>query len=498
MRILIDTNIFIYRENDHVLPANLEKLLKILNVINAKTLIHPKSVEELRKDLNEGRKEIALSKIKTYSLLESPPNPDSDANFLNLMGHPSNTNDYVDNAILYSVHRDAVDFLITEDKGIQKKSNRLGIKDRVLYIDEALRIFGKNIFDERVSRPPALKEEFVYNLNIYDSFFDSLKRDYNGFETWFKERKKEGRKCWVYFKEGGSIGALLVYKVESEPIDSVPPLPAKKRLKLSTFQVTHTGYKIGELFIKLAVEYCIKNNFTEIYFTHFTKPDDYLADLVTEYGFYKAAKKRNGEDIYVKELLPDREKVNSLQPIEISKIFYPAFYDGLRINKFIIPIRPEYHQRLFTDYKERQTTISEHLGEFIIEGNTIKKAYLSHSRNTKISPGDILLFYRSNDKKEITSSGVVEKVFFALQNKDDIIKHVGKRTVYSVHEIEKMAEKPTVVILFTWHLHLANPLKLSDLKEMNIFAPQSILLISHEKYLLIKSKGGIDERFTVH
>jgi hypothetical protein len=190
--------------------------------------------------------------------------------------------------------------------------------------------------------------------------------------------------------------------------------------------------------------------------------------------------------------------VNSLQPIEISKIFYPAFYDGLRINKFIIPIRPEYHQRLFTDYKERQTTISEHLGEFIIEGNTIKKAYLSHSRNTKISPGDILLFYRSNDKKEITSSGVVEKVFFALQNKDDIIKHVGKRTVYSVHEIEKMAEKPTVVILFTWHLHLANPLKLSDLKEMNIFAPQSILLISHEKYLLIKSKGGIDERFTVH
>lgn len=39
---------------------------------------------------------------------------------------------------------------------------------------------------------------------------------------------------------------------------------------------------------------------------------------------------------------------------------------------------------------------------------------------------------------------------------------------------------------------------LSDLKEMNIFAPQSMALISHEKYLKIKSKGGIDERFTVH
>lgn len=188
-----------------------------------------------------------------------------------------------------------------------------------------------------------------------------------------------------------------------------------------------------------------------------------------------------------------------MPPIEISKKFYPTFYDSIGINKFIIPIRPEYHERLFTDYKERQTTLSEHVGEFIIEGNTIKKAYLSHSRNTNIiSQGDILLFYRSKDRKEITSLGVVENVFPGLRDKDEIIKHVGKRTVYSVYEIEKMAEKPTMVILFTWHFHLANPLKLSDLKEMNIFTPQSMTLISHEKYLKIKSKGGIDERFTVH
>ena len=171
MRILIDTNIFIYRENDQVLPANLEKLLKILNVINAKILIHPKSVEELRRDLNENRKKVALSKINTYPQLETPPDPDADNNFLNFVGYPSNANNYVDNAILYSVYKDAADFLITEDKGIQKKSDRLGIKDRVLYIDEALKIFGKNIFDEKVAHPPALKEELVYNLKTNDPFF---------------------------------------------------------------------------------------------------------------------------------------------------------------------------------------------------------------------------------------------------------------------------------------------------------------------------------------
>lgn len=498
MRILIDTNIFIYREDDHVLPGNLEKLLKILNVINVKILIHPKSIEELKRDLNEDRKKVALSKINTYPLLESTPEPDVDNNFLNLVGYPLNPNDYVDNAILYSVYKDAVDFLITEDKGLQKKSDRLGMKNRVLYIDEALEIFGKDIFDERVVHPPAIKEKSVHNLDTNDPFFESLKEDYGEFETWFKKISREGRKCWVYFKEGGSIGALLIYKFENEPIDSIPPFPAKRRLKISTLKVTHTGFKIGELFIKLSLEYSIKNNLVEIYLTHFTKPDDSLVGLITEYGFYHAAKNRRGEDIFIKELFADKEKIRSLPPIEISKKFYPTFYDGVGVNKFIIPIRPEYHQKLFTDYKERQTTLSEHLGEFIIEGNTIKKAYLSHSRNTKISQGDILLFYRSKYKQELTSLGVVENVFPALRDKDEIIKRVGKRTVYSVYEIEGMAKKPTMVILFTWHFHLADPLKLSDMKEMNLFAPQSMALISHEKYLKIKSKGGIDERFTVH
>ena len=57
----------------------------------------------------------------------------------------------------------------------------------------------------------------------------------------------------------------------------------------------------------------------------------------------------------------------------------------------------------------------------------------------------------------------------------------------------------TMVILFTWHFHLSNPLKLKDLIKMDILtgAPQSITEISHEKYLRVKSEGGVDERFTL-
>ena len=99
---------------------------------------------------------------------------------------------------------------------------------------------------------------------------------------------------------------------------------------------------------------------------------------------------------------------------------------------------------------------------------------------------------------KITSLGVIEKVLYGLQDEDEIFRNVRKRTVYSMKEIEKLAKKPTLVILFKWHFHLPNPLKLNDLKTMGISAPQSIAQISDEKYLQIKMRGGIDERFTVN
>jgi hypothetical protein len=65
MRILIDTNIFIYREDYRIIPPNLIRLLQILNRLKVEILIHPKSVEEIKKDYNEDRKKVVLSKLDT-------------------------------------------------------------------------------------------------------------------------------------------------------------------------------------------------------------------------------------------------------------------------------------------------------------------------------------------------------------------------------------------------------------------------------------------------
>ena len=58
MRVLIDTNIFIYREDDRVISENLQKLLAIMQKFGVSILIHPQSIEDLQEDTNKKRQEI--------------------------------------------------------------------------------------------------------------------------------------------------------------------------------------------------------------------------------------------------------------------------------------------------------------------------------------------------------------------------------------------------------------------------------------------------------
>ena len=501
MRILLDTNIIISREDYDVLDDDLNILFNIINELNVEILVHPKSSVDLLHDKDKKRKEIILSKFKTYKKLKFPPDPLKDKNFIKKVGIPKTENDIIDDFLLYSIYKDAVNFLVTEDKGIHKKSSRLNIQNRVLFILEAIDLLKRDVPKEEVKVPPAINKSSIANIDFNDPLFDSLRDEYPGFNKWFLEKSKKGRKCW-YYKKNNILGAILIYKFENEEIVAIPPLPKKKRLKISTIIVSYTGQKIGELFLKLLIELAIKNNISEIYLTHFTKEIDYLIDLIQEFGFEKQAIKRwddgRFEDVYIKKIVIEEKDIKYLSPLEISNRFYPNFYDGIKVKKHIIPIRPEYHNRLFTDFHKRQTTLNEYLGKFIIEGNTIKKAYLCHATTRKIKPGDLLIFYRSHDIKGTVSLSVAEKIFYDLTNKEKVTTIVGKRTVYSLSEIEEITQSPTTIILFNHHFYFKEFLNYEQLIEGNVLKgpPQSIHEIKHKNYLLIKKMGGLDERFT--
>ncbi len=448
MRILLDSKIYEITA-DHVLSNNLQDLLDVLKGVGAEVITGPLSLKDLVR-----------------------------ADFV-------------------------IDFLVTEDRDLHKEASTKDLDNRVLLVEEALQIFNSYINKDTKIVPIPLKRELVRNLNYEDHIFDTLKEEYKpDFEGWFKKISKEGRKSWVYYRKDGTIGAILIYKLENEAIeDSKPPLPERKRLKVAMLKVTYIEHKIGELFIKMAVDVSVKNNIDEIYLTHFTKPNDPLVKLISEYGFNKIAVKNNGEEIFAKRLIVEGDESKRLSPIEISKIFYPSFYDGVHVKKFVVPILPEYHNKLFTDFSRRQITLPEYADEFVVEGNTIKKAYLSHSNIKRMGRGDLILFYRSEDEQAITSLGVVEAVYTGVEDAGQILQLVGKRTVFSREEIDKWVERsPVSIFLFRHHFHLMRSVNLERLIDGQVIkaAPQSVMEISSEKYAQIKKMGGIDERYTVH
>jgi predicted RNA-binding protein with PUA-like domain len=175
-------------------------------------------------------------------------------------------------------------------------------------------------------------------------------------------------------------------------------------------------------------------------------------------------------------------------------------FTGSSVQKFIVPIRPEYHNKLFTTFPGRQTaTLFEYAGNFIVEGNSITKAYICHTQTKRIRPGDVLFFYLSG-YQELTSLGVVEVFYTNVQDVDQIIWLVGKRTVYSKKEIIELATKPCAIILFRHHFYLRQLLSLKQLRSLEVLAapPQSIVQIKQDAYASVRTEGKIDERFTIH
>ena len=81
-------------------------------------VLHPKSIEDIKKDKDTERKKIILSKFKTYALLEDFPRPTTE--FYTIIGKPVKQNDIIDSYMLIAVNNNAINFLITEDKDYRR------------------------------------------------------------------------------------------------------------------------------------------------------------------------------------------------------------------------------------------------------------------------------------------------------------------------------------------------------------------------------------------
>lgn len=491
-KVLLDTNILIEREDNMVLSEPLQKFSEITNRNNIKIYIHPLSLEDIKRDKDSKRKEITLSKIKTYPQLSNPPKIEEDKDFLENV-KSKKPNDYVDNSLLYALYKENVDFLVTEDLGIHKTAQKFNLEEQVLTLDQAINVL--NI--KEPFKPASIKKTTANTLDLNDPIFDTLKEDYEEFETWFNKIVKEERDCLIY-TEKGKLGAVLIYKQEDELIELLnQTLPSKNRLKISTMVVSSTGNKIGELFIYWIVNYAINLGCEELYLTHFTKDNDYLVYLIEEYGFENKGKKARNEDVFIKNINKKQilSKINEStdSALNIAKKYYPNFCDNEEIRKFIVPIKPEFHEKLFLKSKTQTKIESFTSGGFeqyppdLVAVNPIKKAYLTKSK-VKLKPGDLLLFSESN-KKGISDIGIVESSRF-VDNLQELLQIISKRSVYSLKDLEEIITTRTNVILFIHCKTYKNKISYDELMKLGIIKGpvQSIQSLNHDKYLILKEK----------
>ena len=481
IRILIDTNVIIALEDDEILKENYATFYRESTKIGT-VLVHQISKNDINKDKKEERKRKTLSKLKKYQVLSQPPIPDPD--FINQLNVKDKPNELIDVILLFAVFKNAVDFLVTEDIGIHKKAFKLGIQERVFTVKQAVDFFNRLIYREIPSHT-LLKHMPVHNLNLQDSFFDSLRSDYgeDDFNSWFKNISREGRQCWAYI-EDNAILAICIYKEEQKPDSRLIPVPT---LKLCTFKVSDNvkGKKIGELMLKLAFQYTALNNLKSVYLTTFPKYQELILFL-KDFGFSPIDSK-NMEDIFLKKMVIDRDKM--IDPISFVIKYYPSYLGDNNIQKFIVPIQPQFHNRLFPECTGTQKRIDDFTTPNP-EGNTIKKAYICNAKTRQIKPGDILLFYRSKDVRSITSIGVVERTIHSDQA-SIIAAAVSNRTVYNYEEIEQLSSRTALAIIFRHVGNLNRPVNaftLQNICDVKGYI-QSIRKISYNTYNKIIEAG---------
>ena len=188
-----------------------------------------------------------------------------------------------------------------------------------------------------------------------------------------------------------------------------------------------------------------------------------------------------------KALKPDLTAA-TMDAVEYNVTFGPRYFRVENVPGYIVPIQPRYHAMLFPE-AEVQLPLMASSHPF---GNSIRKAYLCHSNLRRLAPGAFLLFYRSQDVRAVCVLGVVEDTIVSDEARE-IARFVGKRTVYSFNEIEQMAAKPVLGVLFRQSRLLDRPWPLDLLKRSGIVngPPQSFAAIpeSAQRWLIHQLHG---------
>lgn len=473
MRALLDTNIIIHRETMQATNYSIGKLYYWLDKLHYEKLLHPYTLAELRKADNVRQQQLYDARLSAYTHMQCVARQTDE--FVSLLAEaPKTENDKIDNQLFYEVYCGRADILITEDRRMRSKAERLGIADKVLSI---------NAFISKASADyPALveykalnvKKELMGNIDVKDPFFDTFRPAYKDFEKWFARKSDE--EAYICRSDKNDIIGFLYLKTEDESenySNITPTFTPKRRLKVGTFKVEASGFRLGERFVKIIFDNAIARNLDEIYVTLFKDRDELkrLYDLLIRWGFYEYGTKEidGQQEIVLVKKLGAYDTANSVM----------ANFPNLNKNsaKMILPIMSQYHTSLFPDSK--LNTELDYIGN-IPHRYALQKVYITWTFERNLKPGDLLLFYRMGDtypkkySSVITTVGVIDQVVDSFASEEEFLSYCQNRSVFKTDELKRFWAQHRYnlkVLKFVYVKSLTKRITLDYLQQHGIVEP---------------------------
>ena len=498
MKILLDTNIIVYREANKVYNTAIGDLFYWLNKLHYDTYISPLSIKEIEKYEDDEVVSTFKTKMKSYMVFPTISKMTTEFSSL-LEERTKNENDVIDNNLLYELYIDRVDLIITEDRGIKAKAQLLNLDHKVYNIEDFLYKCKKenpNLINYNVL---AVKKERIGNIDLSDPFFDNFKQDYAGFEKWFK--KKQDEYAYVCYQDNKLLGFLYLKKedIGENYSDIWPQFKPKKRLKIGTFKVVSSGFRLGERFLKIIFDNAKLFEADEIYVTLFEKREELkaLSSLMQKWGFIKWGVKNSDSGT---ELVLTKD-LKTYYSDKSPQFNFPILKKN--VNKFILPIYPKYHTDLLPDAILNNERLEL---KNVAHRYALQKVYISFSYETGVKPGDRLLIYRTKDNYSaayssvLTSLCVVQEIKSNFASEELFLKECQNRSIFTEQELKyiwQTHKKDLKVIKFIFVKELNKKIVLQRLWDNGIIVkpsgPRPFTKLTDQQYLkLLKESETIE------
>lgn len=439
MRVLLDTNIIIHRENNRATNYSIGHLFNWLDKLGCEKIVHPLSVREIEKYKDPDTQEVYKIKLSAYNRL-TVQEEIADELVAAFKDTDRTDNDRIDTALLNSVFLKHVDLFITEDKKLRKKAEKVGLGDKVYSINHFITSATER--NPRLIEYKALAVKHIRfgELDIRNPFFDTFKKDYPRFEDWFARKCDE--EAYVCNDDQNNILGFLYLKTEeaTEPYPYMQPVfPPKRRLKVGTFKVESTGFRLGERFIKIIFDNAVLRNVDEIYVTLFENRQELgaLQELFERWGFQRYGINRStGKDevVFVKTL---KTYDSALSP---KKNFPNMQHD---VGKFIMPIKACWHTHLIPDSQLKTENLVNFLGKDACK-YALQKVYISWAYNMNgAKPGDLVFFYRMGERGEdkahksvISTLCMIDEIKRDFTSENELLRYCQNRSVFSEEDLK--------------------------------------------------------------